>query len=128
MSQLLLFLTILSYLGLSRAETRPHGIEFESPIAFSPDAYAFFHPAALSPGPAAAQSKRLPLAATVQSTPAQESTAQSSRHGLGPAGVVGLSLSLTFVCLVGMGVYYVLTRRRAHLHQAINDPKQPANV
>ncbi|KAL0390520.1 UNVERIFIED_CONTAM: hypothetical protein Scaly_0409100 [Sesamum calycinum] len=129
MAPLLIF-AILSFLSITRAEDRPHGLANQSPMAVSPDAYAFFHPNVLQPSTAnpcvSSSCSTMPLAATVKSTPAQQSTPTGSR-GLGAGGIAGISLSLLFVCLVGMGVYYVMIKRRANLQKAAN-PEQQANV
>ncbi|KAL0436896.1 UNVERIFIED_CONTAM: hypothetical protein Sradi_0397500 [Sesamum radiatum] len=120
MAPLLIF-AILSFLFITRAEDRPHGLANQSPMAVSPDAYAFFHPNALQPS--TANPSTMPLAATVKSTPAQQSAPTRSR-GLGAGGIAGISLSFLFVCLVGMGVYYVMIKRRANLQKAANLEQQ----
>ncbi|KAL2239821.1 uncharacterized protein LOC105170714 [Sesamum indicum] len=129
MAPLLIF-AFLSFLSITRAEDRAHGLANQSPMAISPDAYSFFHPNALQPSAAnpcvSSSCSTMPLAATVKSTPAQQSAPTRSR-GLGAGGIAGISLSFLFVCLVGMGVYYVSIKRRANLERAAN-PEQQAKV
>ncbi|KAI3461435.1 hypothetical protein Pfo_018098 [Paulownia fortunei] len=128
MAPLLIFV-ILTFLSVSRAEDRAHGLANESPMAISPEAYAFFHPNAQQPSTNnpcdSSNCSSLPLAASVQSTPAHKSAATGSR-GLGAGGIAGISLSFLFVCLIGMGAYYVMIKRRANLQRA--NPEQLAEV
>ncbi|PIN26720.1 hypothetical protein CDL12_00530 [Handroanthus impetiginosus] len=134
MAALLIFATLF-ILSISRAEDRAHGLSNETPMAISPQAYAFFHPNALPPTttkPCDSSTKcsTLPLAAaaTVQSTSAHESTT-TTRGGrrLGAGGIAGICLSFVSVCFVGMGVYYVIIKRRANFKGA-DQEKQPASV
>ncbi|PIN12197.1 hypothetical protein CDL12_15194 [Handroanthus impetiginosus] len=134
MAALLVF-AILSILSISRAEDRAHGLTNETPIAISPQAYAFFHPNALPPTttkPCDSSTKcsTLPLAAvaTVQSTPAHESTSTTTGdRRVGAGAIAGISLSFVLVCIVGMGVYYVIIKRRANFRKA-NQEQQSASV
>ncbi|KAG8371327.1 hypothetical protein BUALT_Bualt13G0076200 [Buddleja alternifolia] len=112
MSALLIF-TVLSILSVTRADDRAHGLANESPIAISPQSYAFFHPNALQPSannPCGSSNRSsLPLAATTQTTPAST----SGRRGIGAGRIAGISLGFVSACLIGMGAYYVVIKRRA---------------
>ncbi|KAG6415108.1 hypothetical protein SASPL_122510 [Salvia splendens] len=70
---------------------------------------------------------KLPLAATEKSAPAHESQSPTSGgHGLGAGGIAGISLSVLFVALVGMGVYDVMNKRKANIDRA--KPEQLGEV
>lgn len=119
----LLILALLSFASVSIAEDRAHGLDSVSPVVVSPQAYAFFNPNALQPTTSkpcdSSHCSTLPLAATVQSAPAHESKSPSTgSHKLGAGGIAGISLSFLFVALVGMGVYHVVTKRKANLERA----------
>ncbi|XP_040993588.1 uncharacterized protein LOC121240261 [Juglans microcarpa x Juglans regia] len=43
-SFLLIFSCMITILSIARAQDRAHGVAYESPMAFSPSAYHFFHP------------------------------------------------------------------------------------
>ncbi|XP_022158643.1 uncharacterized protein LOC111025099 [Momordica charantia] len=132
MTQMLTFLFCLSsstFLSVARAEGRaPHGLVYESPLAFSPMAYDFFHPSAQNSNAkdpcAASKCSPLPLAAQVQSTPAQQSkystAVQKGEHGLGAGGVLGIVLGIMFAVFLAMGVYYVLRTRQANANRAMS--------
>ncbi|KAG8371326.1 hypothetical protein BUALT_Bualt13G0076100 [Buddleja alternifolia] len=100
MSALLIF-TVLSILSVTNAEDRAHGLANESPIAISPQAYAFFHPNALQPSAnnpcGSSNCSSLPLAATMQATPAST----SGSRGLGAGSIAGISLVLFLHALLG---------------------------
>ncbi|KAL3829185.1 hypothetical protein ACJIZ3_017987 [Penstemon smallii] len=129
MSPLLIF-TLLSFLSITGAEDRAHGLHNESPVALSPEAFAFFHPNALQPSTSnpchSTGCSSLPLASsTVQSTPAHES-ASAHRSGLGAGGIIGIPLGFGFVCLITVGVYYAVIKRRANLRRAnLEKPAEP---
>ncbi|KAI3450562.1 hypothetical protein Pfo_007227 [Paulownia fortunei] len=121
MATLLIF-AILSFLSVTRAEDRAHGLDNESPTALSPAAYAFFHPNTQQPSTnnlcGSSDCSSLPLAAsTVQSTPAHESTSTGGR-GLAAAGIVGIPLAFIFACLITAGVYYVVIKRQTNSRRA----------
>ncbi|KAG8387681.1 hypothetical protein BUALT_Bualt02G0046600 [Buddleja alternifolia] len=126
---LLLIFTILSFLSITRAQDRGHGLDNESPIALSPQAYTFFHPDTVQPSTNSpydsSDCRSLPIAATVQSTPAHES-ASTGRKGLGAGGIVGIPLGFVFACLVGVGAYYVVIKRKANFRRA--NVEQKADV
>ncbi|KAL7085011.1 hypothetical protein ACP275_14G256600 [Erythranthe tilingii] len=124
MASLVIFIILSTFISLSTAEDRIHGVANEGPIAISPEAYAFFHPNTLQP---TANNPSLPLAAatTVQSAPAHRSAAAAAAtggRGIGAGGVAGISVSFLFVCLAGIGVYYVMVKRRVNLQKA--NPEQ----
>lgn len=119
MSSFAAFLLILSSLALvsiGRGEERaPHGIAYESPMAFSPSAYDFFHPKTHC---AASTCSPLPVAAQIDGSKALASKV-SSGHGVGAGGVAaGIVFGLAFAALLAMGVYYVLNTRRVNANQA----------
>ncbi|KAL8516034.1 hypothetical protein ACS0TY_014638 [Phlomoides rotata] len=121
MTPILIFV-FLSILSVSVAqEDRAHGLPNEPPTAISPEAYTFFHPDGLQPAAStnpcdSSNCSTLPLAATVQSS---KTTATS---GLGSGAIAGISVGFLFVCLIGMGVYHVMIRRRSNLRRA--NPEQ----
>ncbi|EYU36191.1 hypothetical protein MIMGU_mgv1a016347mg [Erythranthe guttata] len=123
MASLVIFIILSTLISLSTAEDRVHGVANEGPIAISPEAYAFFHPNTLQP---VANNPSLPLAAaTVQSAPAHQSAAAATAtggRGIGAGGVAGISVSFLFVCLAGIGVYYVMVKRRVNMQKA--NPEQ----
>ncbi|GFP82505.1 hypothetical protein PHJA_000393500 [Phtheirospermum japonicum] len=132
MPPLLIFI-ILSFQSLSRAEDRPHGLANENALApIYPQAYEFFNPYTNVTPPTKAKQlhssncKTLPLAATVKSTPAQESIAWSAHRGLGAGGIAAVSLSFILICIIGIGVYYVMIKQRANLRRA--NAKQPVDI
>ena len=132
MTQMLTFLFCLSsftFLSIAQAEGRaPHGLVYESPVAFSPMAYDFFHPSTQTPNAkdpcGASKCSPLPLAAQVQSTPAKESkystTIQKGTHRVGAGGILGIVFGITFAVLLAMGVYYVLRTRQANANRAMS--------
>ncbi|OMO67477.1 hypothetical protein CCACVL1_20504 [Corchorus capsularis] len=128
MNSILLLLSCLSLLvsiawGQDRA---PHGIAYESPMAFSPSAYEFFHPKTQDPETkipcASSNCSPLPIAAQVDSAKSLDSkvstTEQKSRNRLGAGGIAGIIFGLAFAVLLAMGVYYVLNTRRANANRA----------
>ncbi|XVF46346.1 hypothetical protein PTKIN_Ptkin03bG0019900 [Pterospermum kingtungense] len=127
-SVLLLLSSLALLLSIAKGQGRaPHGIAYESPMAFSPSAYDFFHPKTEKPdtkNPCAASScSPLPMAAEVGgSTRALESkastTQQKSGHQLGAGGIAGIVFGLAFAVLLAMGAYYVLSTRRANANRA----------
>ncbi|XVE79755.1 hypothetical protein DITRI_Ditri14bG0082000 [Diplodiscus trichospermus] len=122
----LLLLSSLALLSIARGQGRaPHGIAYESPMAFSPSAYEFFHPKTKEPDTknpcAASNCSPLPIAAEVEATKAVESkvsTQQKSGHRLGAGGIAGIVFGLAFAVLLAMGVFYVLNTRRANANRA----------
>lgn len=118
---LLLVFIILS-LSLTRAEDRAHGLVNESPTAISPEAYAYFNPdtqQSNTNNPCdSPDCSSLPLAATVvQSTPAHESSSTGG-NPLGVGGTAGIPIVFVFVCLIAMGIYYVVVKRQSNLRRA----------
>lgn len=114
------FLTLLYIAGAQ--ERAPHGLANENPIAFSPSAFEFFHPKTQQPttrNPCDTSScSPLPLAAQVESTQARESKVSTSKAGqsrVGAGGIAGIVFGFVFVVLLAMGVYYVVSTRRANM-------------
>ncbi|KAK8478326.1 hypothetical protein V6N13_058804 [Hibiscus sabdariffa] len=123
----LLISSTLALVCMVRAQERaPHGIAYESPMAFSPSAYDFFHPKTRDPDTghpcSASNCSPLPVAAQVEGSKAVagkvSSTPDKSGHGMGAGGVAGIVFGLAFAVLLGMGVYYVLNTRRANANRA----------
>ncbi|XP_039012944.1 uncharacterized protein LOC120142278 [Hibiscus syriacus] len=115
----LLILSSLALVSMASAQDRaPHGIAYESPMAFSPSAYDFFHPNTENPCSASKCSPPLPVAAQVDGSKALaekvSSTQDKSGRGMGAGGVAAIVFSLAFAVLLAMGVYYVLIARRAN--------------
>ncbi|KAI3826496.1 hypothetical protein L1987_00544 [Smallanthus sonchifolius] len=112
------FLTIISFTSTKAQDRAPHGLVYENPMAFSPSAYNFFHPKSNPPniqGSCVESScAPLPIAATVQSSLAEESKARNekSESRVGAGGIVGVIFGFIMVVLLAMGVYYVVTNRR----------------
>lgn len=114
---LLLAFTIVSLISITiHAETRVHGLNNQNPVALSPQAFEFFHPKSLQPNAAAGPS--LPLAASVESTPAHESVATHEKKHMGAGAIAAIPLGFVFVGLIAMGAYYVVSKRRANLRRA----------
>ncbi|KAL0460200.1 UNVERIFIED_CONTAM: hypothetical protein Slati_0647200 [Sesamum latifolium] len=123
-----LILAILTFLSVTRAEDRAHGLENESPAVLPPEAYTFFNPKTQQ------QSKNsqcissdcsfLPLAATLQST--AHKSASAGGRGLGAGGIAGISLGFVFACLITAGAYYVVIKQQAN--KRIESPQQLAEV
>ncbi|XP_057509354.1 uncharacterized protein LOC130791990 [Actinidia eriantha] len=121
MVSILIFI-LLSFLSSTRAQVRaPHGIVYESPMAFSPSTFDFFHRNTKNPGSedpcVISNCSPLPLAATVASSLAYESRSTQEKGGgqVGAGGVAGIVLGFVCAVLLAMGVYYVVVKRRANL-------------
>lgn len=121
-------LSSLTFLSIARAEGRaPHGLVYESPVAFSPMAYDFFHPSTQNPDAkdpcSVSKCSPLPVAAQVQSTPAQQSkystTIHNGEHRIRAGGILGIVFGITFAVFSAMGVYYVLRTRQANANRAL---------
>ncbi|KAL1544139.1 hypothetical protein AAHA92_21031 [Salvia divinorum] len=111
----LMVLAFISFLSLStNAEDRAHGLSSEKPVAVSPEAFTFFQPDGSGTNPCdSSHCSTLPLAATVK-----PQSPTKGGHGLGAGGIAGISLSFLLVALAGMGVYYVMNKRKANLDRA----------
>lgn len=112
----LTFLTIISFTTTKAQDRAPHGLVYETPMAFSPSAYNFFHPKSNPPSISGScdSCAPLPIAATVQSSLAEESKPRNekSENRVGAGGIVGVLFGFVLVVLLAMGVYYVVTNRR----------------
>ncbi|XP_010414526.1 PREDICTED: uncharacterized protein LOC104700686 [Camelina sativa] len=109
---LLFFFSSLIFTNFALAQDRaPHGLAYETPVAFSPSAFDFFHAqpkntdATFDPC-AESGCSPLPVAAKVQgaSAKAQESEVASmsvgSKSGIGAGGVVGIIFGLAFAVMM----------------------------
>ncbi|KAL4282688.1 hypothetical protein GQ457_16G011380 [Hibiscus cannabinus] len=110
----LLILSSLALVSVAMAQERaPHGIAYESPTAFLPSAYEFFHPKAQHPNNespcSASNCSPLPVATQVDDSKAVagkvSSTPDKSGHGVGAGGVACTVLCLAFAVHLAMGVY-----------------------
>ena len=118
----LVFFSIALLLSLARAQGRaPHGLAHESPMAFSPSAFDFFHPNGRQAGSqnrcAESGCSPLPMAAQVEAG-LGEHQSKSSRSQVGAGGIAGIVFGFVFVVLLAMGVYYVTVTRRANVTRA----------
>ncbi|KHN32089.1 hypothetical protein glysoja_028884 [Glycine soja] len=116
-----LFLISLALLSIARGQERaPHGLVYESPVAFPPVAYDLFHPNAQKPENkdpcVASKCSPLPLAAQVDATQIYENKASTTQKGgkqIGGGGVAGIITAIAFAVLLAMGIYYVKVTRQA---------------
>ncbi|KAK1411965.1 hypothetical protein QVD17_32854 [Tagetes erecta] len=112
------FQTIISFTTTKAQDRAPHGLVYETPMAFSPSAYNFFHPKSNPPTTSGSCDEfscaPLPIAATVQSSLDEESKPRNekSENRVGAGGIVGVLFGFVLVVLLAMGVYYVVTNRR----------------
>ncbi|XP_020215299.1 uncharacterized protein LOC109799172 [Cajanus cajan] len=124
-----LFLLSLALFSIARGQERaPHGLVYESPLAFPPAAYDFFHPNARKPETrdpcTASKCSPLPIAAQVDdNTQIYENKASEMQKGekqIGAGGVAGIIVAVAFVVLLAMGIYYVKVTRQANMSRANN--------
>lgn len=125
---LLFVLLSVSVLHAVAVEERaPHGLAYESPVAFSPSTYDFFHPntqqlPSKSPcGDSSSSCSPLPMAAQVGAMDTQESRDSESRSGQAtgrPGGVAGIVIGVALVAFLALGVYYVTVTRRNNVRRA----------
>ncbi|KAF8085630.1 hypothetical protein N665_0656s0009 [Sinapis alba] len=101
---LVFFFSSLIITNIALAQDRaPHGLAYETPVAFSPSAFDFFH---AQPQNQDATLEPLPVSAKVQgaSEKAQQSEIATmsigSRSGMGAGGVVGIIFGLAFAMLM----------------------------
>ncbi|VVA90413.1 unnamed protein product [Arabis nemorensis] len=84
----------------------PHGLAYETPVAFSPSAFDFFHAQPDNPNAtldpcAESGCSPLPVAAKVQARESEiASMSIGSRSGIGADGVVGIIFGLAFAVLM----------------------------
>ncbi|TKY67220.1 hypothetical protein E2542_SST10112 [Spatholobus suberectus] len=129
-----LFLLSLALLSIARGQERaPHGLVYESPLAFSPSAYDFFHPNAQKPETrdpcTASKCSPLPLAAQVDATQIYENKASATQKGgkqIGAGGVAGIVTAVALAALLAMGIYYVKVTRQANMCRANNSVQSHA--
>ncbi|OIW05804.1 hypothetical protein TanjilG_23590 [Lupinus angustifolius] len=99
----LFFLSIAVLAIATDQERAPHGLVYESPLAFPPAAYVFFHPNARKPETedrcTASECSPLPIAAQVEATQIHESKAlHEGRKQIG-AGVAAIVFVVAFAVL-----------------------------
>ncbi|XP_059311351.1 uncharacterized protein LOC132062898 [Lycium ferocissimum] len=130
MASCLFFLAIFCLPFIVKAQERsPHGLAYESPVAFSPEAYSFFHPETQKQNSTTTESlcdnnnstsessgcSRFPTASSLQSNLAQESLSKPHEDGdkrMGAGGMVGIALGFGFVIVLACGVYYAVIARK----------------
>ncbi|WVZ03676.1 hypothetical protein V8G54_024482 [Vigna mungo] len=129
-----LFLLSLAIFSIARGQERaPHGLAYESPIAFPPAAYDFFHPNTQKPQTrdscAASKCSPLPLAAQVDGTQIYQNKASAMQKGgkdIGAGGVAAIITVSAFVVLLAMGIYHVKVTRQANMNRACSSVQSPA--
>ncbi|KAG7572839.1 hypothetical protein ISN44_As09g011880 [Arabidopsis suecica] len=109
---LIFFFSSLIFTNFALAQDRaPHGLAYETPVAFSPSAFDFFHTQPENSDPTLnpcveSGCSPLPVAAKVQgaSAKAQESDIASmsigTRSGIEANGMVGIIFGLAFAVLM----------------------------
>lgn len=124
MASCLFFYVVFSLPLIVKAQERaPHGLAYESPVAFSPEAYSFFHPETQKQNTTTSESlcdnnntsessgcSRFPTASSVQSNVAHESLSPTDEEGnrrMGVGGMVGIVLGFVSSIVLAFGVYYV---------------------
>ncbi|KAL5998370.1 hypothetical protein ACLOJK_009310 [Asimina triloba] len=124
-----LFCLSLAIAQLSESQDpRSHGLGKESPVAFSPEAFEFFHPnsststihdpcnepdCTAGPLPSVSGAFADPLAAQVSER--AEPGKEANRSGIGAGGIVGIVFGSALVVLLAMGAYYAVVTRRANV-------------
>ncbi|RZB80943.1 uncharacterized protein LOC114373966 [Glycine soja] len=129
-----LFLISLALLSIARGQERaPHGLVYESPVAFPPTAYDFFHPNAQKPENkdpcVASKCSPLPLVAQVDATQIYENKASTTQKGgkqIGGGGVAGIITDVALPVLLAMGIYYVKVTSQANMSRASNSVQSHA--
>ncbi|XP_019166539.1 PREDICTED: uncharacterized protein LOC109162274 [Ipomoea nil] len=106
----------------------PHGLAYETPAgaaadggAVSPEAYAFFNPAAgTGPKNSTAAAAQFPAAAasSLESNLARDSVAKTEDGGGGGGGMVGILIGFLFVVVLVLGVFFVVTTRKRNWTKA----------
>ncbi|KAK3205999.1 hypothetical protein Dsin_020045 [Dipteronia sinensis] len=136
-TSLLLCFSCVAFLSIATAQDRaPHGLAFENPMAFPPEAFDFFHPKTQDSNTktnpcSGSNCSPFPVAAQVQSTKAQESKystttpSRSSSSRIGAGGIAGIVVASTFVVALAMAAYFVVIKRRANMNRAPANSVQP---
>lgn len=101
----------------------PHGLAYESPAAadggaVSPEAYAFFNPAAASKNSTAPAEFPNAAASSLESNLARDSVAKTEGGGGGGGGMVGILIGFLFVVVLVLGVFFVVTTRKRNWTKA----------
>ncbi|CAN1253200.1 hypothetical protein LINPERPRIM_LOCUS8256 [Linum perenne] len=122
-----------AFISMVMAQGRaPHGLVYETPIAFSPSAVEFFHPKTWDPTvmmkpchESSSGCSHLPMVAAQMAVEDQSKVSSSrSENGgggswVGAGSIVGIVFGVSFVVLLVFGVYYVVRRtRRVSLSKA----------
>ncbi|KAF3328009.1 hypothetical protein FCM35_KLT06615 [Carex littledalei] len=139
MAVLLLFTLILTQ-AIAQAQHTPHGLSYETPVAFSPDAFQFFHPGIIPPHerrhiahvPAQAPMllEQAFKGATTGRARADEAVGgawiennTSDQRRLAAGGVVGILAGVGFFVATVFGVVYVIIKRRQNVKRANGEVK-----
>ncbi|KAK4356385.1 hypothetical protein RND71_025356 [Anisodus tanguticus] len=130
MASCIIVLAVLCIPFIVKAQERsPHGLAYESSVAFSPEAYSFFHPENKKQNTTTSESlcdnnnntsessgcSRFPTASSVKSNLARESLSPPGEEGdrrMGAGGMIGVALGFGFVIVLAFGVYYVVVTRK----------------
>ncbi|KAK4358710.1 hypothetical protein RND71_020939 [Anisodus tanguticus] len=136
MASCLFFVVVFCLPFIVKAQERaPHGLAYESPVAFSPEAYSFFHPETQKQNTTTTESlcdnnnntsessgcSRFPTASSVQSNLAHESLSPTDEDGdkrMGADGMVGIALGFGFGIVLVFGVYYVVKARKCNVSKS----------
>ncbi|KAJ4777454.1 transmembrane protein [Rhynchospora pubera] len=139
MAVLLLFTLILTQ-AIAQAQHTPHGLSYETPIAFSPAAFQFFHPGVILPherrhsAHAPAQAPMLLeqafRGATTGRARADEAVGGGwinnktlDRRRLAPGGVAGIVVGVAFFVVTVFAGVYVIVKRRQNVRRANGEVK-----
>ncbi|KAK7257711.1 hypothetical protein RIF29_31881 [Crotalaria pallida] len=127
----LFFLSISVFSIATCQERAPHGLAYESPLTFPPEAYDFFHPNARKPETkdpcTASNCSPLPIAAQVEATQIYENKASNGgRKQIGAGGVAAIIFAVAFAVLLAMGIYYVKVTRQANMSRTDNSAQSQA--
>jgi hypothetical protein len=140
MAVLFLLFTLILTQAVAQAETSPHGLSYETPIAFSPAAFQFFHPGIIPPHErrrsayAPAQAPMILEQAFKGSTTGRARADEavgggwignkmSDRRRLAAGGVVGTVVGVGFFVVAVFGVVYVIIKRRQNVKRANGEVK-----
>ena len=120
MMQTLCFLVIFSVFLISQTAAQdraPHGLAYQSPMAFSPMAYDFFHPNGNKDPCTFSKCSPFPLAAQVHKTQVQ-TTATPRTHSarIGAGSVAAAIFAALVIACLAIGVYNVTKTRQANVN------------
>jgi hypothetical protein len=140
MAVLLLLFTLILTQAIAQAETSPHGLSSETPIAFSPAAFQFFHPGiippheqrrtAYAPAQAPMMLEQAFKGATTGRARADEAVGGGcianktlDQRRLAAGGVAGIVAGVGFFVVTVFGFVYVIIKRRQNVKRANGEVK-----